>query len=142
MRYLLSFIALLACSVPLMEQATACSCAPPPPPKQALAQAEAVFSGKVTDITIKDHTKFVTIEVDRVWKGTVAAKVVITTPEHGATCGYGFTTKGDATYLVYCYKNEKGLATNLCTRTTALGNAKEDLKELGDGEKPKEEKKE
>ncbi|MEX2213382.1 MAG: hypothetical protein WD768_04600 [Phycisphaeraceae bacterium] len=104
MRSLIAVIVLLAvaAAAPLTF---ACSCAPPPPPKEALKGSVAVFSGKCVEVKIdeKGFTKHVTIEVDRVWKGEVGKKVTITTAVHGATCGYGFTTKGDATYLVYCF---------------------------------------
>ena len=118
-----------------------CSCLPPPPPKKALEGSAAVFSGKVTEVKIVDQTKHVTIEVDRVWKGKVGEKVVVTTAVHSATCGFNFTTKGDATYLVYCYETKAGLATNICTRTTTLAAGAADIKELGEGEKVKKEEK-
>ncbi len=120
--------------------ADACSCLPPPPPKEHMAKMEAVFSGTCVDIVVKDFQKICTFEVDRVWKGEVGKTVVVTTAKDGATCGYGFEVKG--TYLLYCYGKKGELGTNICTRTTALANAKDDIKELGDGAKPKDEKKE
>ena len=143
MRTFTAVVVLIAMSI-AAPLSLACSCVPPPPPKEALKSSTAVFSGKCVDIKIdeKGFTKHVTFEVDRVWKGDVGKKVTITTAVHGATCGYGFTTKGDATYLVYCYGKPDALATNICTRTTTLAGAKGDLKELGEGEKPKDEKKE
>ncbi len=142
MNRILAFVLGLLVLANLVSLADACSCIAPPPPKQALAGSEAVFSGKCIDVVVKDRIKTCTFEVDRVWKGEVGAKVVVTTAEGGATCGYGFTTKGDATYLIYCHGKNGALSTNICTRTRTLASAKDDLKELGDGEKPKEEKKE
>lgn len=131
----------LACIEFTNPPALACSCLPPPPPKKALEGSAAVFSGKVTDVTLEKGQKIVTIEVDRVWKGKVGAKVVVTTASNGAACGYNFTTKGDATYLIYAYENKGVLGTNICTRTTTLAAGAADIKELGDGEKPKNEAK-
>lgn len=133
-------LASVLCLLIAANVADACKCAPPPPPKEAMAGAEAVFSGKCIDIVIKDRQKICTFEVDRVWKGEVGAKVVITTAEHGATCGYGFSTEGDATYMVYARGKKGEFSTSICTRTRGLANAKDDLKELGDGAKPKAEK--
>jgi hypothetical protein len=121
--------------------AEACKCAAPPPPKDALAGADAVFTAKCIAVSVKDGKKTCTFEVDRVWKGEVGPKVVITTAEHSATCGYGFSTEGDATYFIYAYGKKGALSTHTCSRTRALASAKDDLKDLGDGAKPKEEKK-
>jgi hypothetical protein len=121
--------------------ADACKCKAPPPPKEAMAGVDAVFSAKCIDVVVKDGKRISTFEVDRVWKGTVGAKVVVTTAEQSATCGYGFSTEGDATYMIYAYDKGGALLTTLCTRTRTLANAKEDLKDLGDGAKPKDEKK-
>ena len=133
-------VALLATFISI-DAALACSCAPPPPPKQAMAGSTAVFSGKCVDVTIKDNQKFVTFEVMRIYKGEIGAKVVVTTAVHGATCGFGFTTKGDATYLVYCYGEKDKLATNICTRTNTLAGGQQDLKDLGEGSEPKKDEK-
>lgn len=127
----------LACIEFTILPTLACDCAAPPPPKKALEGSAAVFSGKVTQVKIVDQTKHVTIEVDRVWKGTVGNKVVVTTATDGAACGFDFTVKGDATYLIYAYENKGVLGTNICTRTTTLAAGAADIKELGEGEKPK-----
>ncbi len=140
MRFVIA-LAFLIASQSLIPAALACSCAPPPPPKQALAGSTAVFSGKCISVEIKEQRKIVTFEVDRVWKGEVGKTVTITTAAHGATCGYAFTTKGDATYLVYCYGKPDALSTNICTRTRSLAAGADDIKELGDGEKPRDERK-
>ncbi len=136
-----AFFTFILTAVYSIDAAMACSCAPPPPPKQALAGSTAVFAGKCVDVTIKDNQKIATFEVTRVWKGEVGEKVVVTTAVHGATCGFAFTTKGDATYLVYCYGEKDKLATNICTRTNTLAGGKQDLKDLGEGSEPKKEEK-
>lgn len=137
MRFLPCLTLLLAALV--ASDVVACSCAPPPPPKAALEASAAVFSGKVVDVEdIGDFQRAVTIEVASTWKGVKGRKVTVQTAKHGATCGFGFE-KGKS-YLVYAYETKQGeakvLSTNLCTRTRALGDAKDDLTELGEGAKP------
>ena len=118
--------------------AAACSCIPSPPPKKALEQASAVFAGKVTKIEpAGDAEKAVTIEIVKTWKGDHGKSVTLYTANDGAACGYAFK-KGES-YLVYAHLvkrgEEKQLETNICTRTARLADAKEDLKELGEGKK-------
>lgn len=141
MRRLIALAVLVGCAV-AAPVAWSCSCAPPPPPKGALENAVAVFSGKCVEMKeANQFTKQFTFEVAKVWKGEVGKKVTVTTAANGAACGYGFDTKGEATYIVYCFGKGDALQTNLCTRTRPLSAAAEDLKELGDGAPPKEPKK-
>ena len=67
--------------------------------------------------------------------------MVVTTGKDGAICGFGFSTDGDAKYLVYANGKPEELTTSLCTRTATLDAAKDDLKELGESQKPLESKK-
>lgn len=118
----------------------ACSCKAPPLPKKALAQAAAVFAGKVKSVTTTGVRKTVAFEITRTWKGTKGKTVSVMTANNSAACGYNF--KVGETYLVYCYRTGgKGkpagpLHTNICTRTATLAAAKGDLLEIGKGEKP------
>lgn len=124
-----------------VSNAHACDCIVPNSPKRELETSTAVFSGKCISVEIKEQQKIVTFEVDRVWKGDVGRKVVVTTGMGGGDCGYRFTTKGDGTYLVYCYGKPQTLGTNICTRTRSLAEGAQDIKELGEGNKPKDQKK-
>jgi hypothetical protein len=114
----------------------ACSCALPPAPKVAMAQSTAVFSGKVTKVEqdAKAHTRTVTIEVDRTWKGSDKKTLVVLTAGDGAACGVSF--EKDKSYLVYANAVEEKLHASLCSRTKPLEQAKADLDELGEGKKP------
>lgn len=131
----------LAVLIPLFLAAAAyaCSCAPPPPPKEALEKATAVFSGKVLKIE-KDgeYELAVTFAVDRQWKGIADKEVVVRTGTNDGICGYKF--KKGTSYLIYAHETKreelKYLVTNICTRTAAVADAKEDLKALGEGKKP------
>ena len=118
-----------------------------PPPKEALAKADAVFSGTVEKIdkvsekvtydgkvSSYDRLK-VTVRVQESWKGTNAATLMVYTSPDGAMCGYQFT-KGTR-YLIYAGQGEKKeLVASLCSRTAPLSNAQEDLHALGIGKKP------
>jgi hypothetical protein len=116
--------------------ADACSCAPPPPPKEALEAAGAVFTGKVKSVKAAGEFQLeVTFEVDRSWKWVEKGTVTLYTGNDGAICGYGFEV--GKSYLVYARfierDAEKVLSTNICTRTAAVGDAKDDLAALGKG---------
>ena len=117
----------------------ACSCRPPGSPAAALADATAVFAGRVTAISTPansggpDPTE-VTFTVARSWKGADRSTMVLRTPASSASCGVDFVQGQE--YLVYARDSEGRLETNLCSRTTQLGMAGEDLAVLGAGSAP------
>ena len=59
----------------------------------------------------------------------------VKTPVSGASCGYHFE-EGQG-YLVYAYGKGEPFETDICSGTTHLSKADEDLALLGNGEKPK-----
>jgi hypothetical protein len=135
--FLLLLLTLLINPAPLF----ACSCAPPPPPAAALAEATAVFAGTVINIEVEDGEIFssadpvaVTFEVATVWKGPVQQTLLVTTARDSASCGYSFEV--GQSYLVYAYDAEDALQTGLCSRTTDLSSASDDLAVLGEGAIP------
>jgi hypothetical protein len=77
---------------------------------------------------------FVTFEVSRVWKGPKDPTVVAETVLSEASCGYAFTQ--GAEYIVYAHGHEALPQVSLCSRTRLIAQAGEDLKDLGDGERP------
>lgn len=117
---------------------SACSCIEPGSPYDALAEAQAVFVGTVTEIdktegqiiSSADPVK-VTFAVSQFWKGPVEDTVVITTSRFSDSCGFEF--QDEVTYLVYAYGEGDDLVTGLCTRTTPLVSAGSDLAALGTG---------
>lgn len=117
----------------------ACTCRRPGPPQEALTNATAVFSGRVTAIRAPadrggpDPVE-VTFAVTQGWKGADQPTVVVDTPGSSASCGVDFV-EGEA-YLVYASASEGRLQTNLCNRTTQLAMAGEDLAVLGAGSAP------
>lgn len=134
----ISLVALLALAFAggIDSLAWACKCKQPPDTKTALAGSPAVFVGKVTRVDeAGEHEYAVTFEVDQSWKGVTAKEVVVRTAKQSATCGYNFEM--GKSYLVYCTAStEKELRTGICTRTRNLIEAKEDLADLGPGQKP------
>jgi hypothetical protein len=121
-------------AAPCPPAAARCSCVPPGPPREALAQAEAVFAGRVVSVGEQrggdpDQPYLeVRIVPDRRWKGAAADTVTVRTPPNSAVCGVAFETGRE--YLVYA-EGGGGLRVFLCSRTAALADAGEDLAALG-----------
>lgn len=115
--------------------ARACSCMRPPPPRDAADAATAVFQGKVTALQVDQpegaYLAFhvYTLEVERVWKGDVVDTLTVRTADNSAACGRPFEV-GES-YLVYAKDVEGQLSDNLCSRTSKLADASEDLDALG-----------
>jgi hypothetical protein len=117
----------------------ACSCLPPGPPEEALSNATAVFSGTVTtmDGAVDAGAEApirVTFAVSEIWKGPEQAMIVATTSGSSASCGFGFVQGQE--YLVYASTVDDSLQVSLCSRTTQLAMAGEDLAALGEGTTP------
>lgn len=137
-------VAVLAATMVLVVDvgpALACSCAPPPPPSEALDEADAVFAGAVVDTRLEgrevDGERVASIEVVKVYAGDVTEVVEVSTEATGAMCGYGFEVGTDE--LIYASQEDDGTyRTHLCSRTTSLERAAEDLEALGEGTAPRE----
>jgi MYXO-CTERM domain-containing protein len=103
-------------------------------PSEGLSSSRAVFTGEVTKIEPNAATRFggleVTFRVDRVWKGDPNPEIKVHTAGSSAACGYAFL-EGE-TYLVYAVRdNADPMRVSLCSRTTPIESAKEDLRFLG-----------
>jgi len=116
------------------KPANACSCLKPPPPLEAKERAAAVFSGTVIGQESSQFEVKVNFKVRRVWKGNIGDTVSVITNTNSAACGINFRDR--QSYLVYAFKNENQLRTNLCSRTKLIDRASEDLQELGSGIRP------
>ena len=117
----------------------ACECRPPGPPATALADATAVFSGRVMAFSAPvdrggPHPADVTFTRTRTSKGAEESTIVIRTPASSASCGVDFVEGQE--YLVYARESEGWLETTLCSRTTQIALAGEDLAMLGAGSAP------
>ncbi|MGB5372929.1 MAG: hypothetical protein WBN15_04030 [Polyangiales bacterium] len=132
MRWLLVFFIGLA-SFAQTSEARACSCMKVTP-SEGLSASYAVFTGEVTEIEPNTATRFggieITLRVTRVWKGDIGEQVEVRTAGNSAACGYSFV-KGE-TYLVYVDRDEaEPMRVSLCSRTSLVASAQEDLDFLG-----------
>jgi hypothetical protein len=109
----------------------ACSCNENPPPPQALAEATAVFSGRVVASSYGENGELYkpVLRVMDVWKGSVHERVELYT--HWRCCLCGFPLEVGRNYLVYAYETESQLWVSYCSRTTLLEEAATDLAALG-----------
>nr|WP_236838635.1 hypothetical protein [Caldalkalibacillus salinus] len=123
----------------------ACSCAEPLPVNEEMERSAAVFSGKTVDMFDKNENSStlssadpiaVKFEVEESWKGVNQSQVIVYTVRESASCGFEFEL--DQQYLVYAQERDGELDVSLCSRTTHLSNAQEDIDELGQGDKPTE----
>lgn len=109
--------------------ALACRCAQPPAPTAALEGAEAVFIGRVVGVRRhSDRERAIDFVVERVFKGTFDETITVLTPMSSAACGRRFEV--DVSYLVYAGRLGDALHDNLCSRTTALEHAGDDIATL------------
>ena len=137
----------------LPKDGLACSCVGPTG-KKALEGASSAFSGKVTKVEYLDPDGLrvepriiVTFEVYRWWKGPLKKTAVLHTIYNKWTCEGYFFKEGEE-YLVFAYKNREHVAkkfpsakdtlgVNICGATGPLKHAKEELRELGPGRRPR-----
>jgi hypothetical protein len=122
--------------------AQACSCSGALPPNQSLANADAVFTGKVVKLTktgtVKDMPDYytgydVTFELGMVIKGKGLQGKKTATIHTGmgmGDCGYDFAEGKE--YLVYANGIFPNLRTDICTRTQPLEGVGEEILELLD----------
>ena len=115
-----------------LSSVIACSCIPVGSVSDELNKSDYVFQGKVLKINseLLGYTKEITFEVESLWKGANNSKEIkVYTGQDSAMCGYNFEVGNE--YLVYSVDTEEGLLTGLCSRTTSIEYASEDLAELG-----------
>lgn len=120
----------ILCSTPLMikiEPAYACSCVRPEPVNESVAQATAVFAGRVIDIEPVDNRRIeVDFDVETVWKGATTSTISIYTAPNSAMCGYSF--EEGRSYLVYAHQRQGTLLqVSQCSRTNLLSQSDGDL---------------
>lgn len=134
-------ITLLVLSLSVVFQtpvAFACKCGQPGPPLPSLNEARAVFAGQVTNIDMPrvmissaDPVK-VTFNVSQAWKGVEKQIITVSTVRDSVSCGYEF--QAGEQYLVYARGDDNDLQVSLCSRTSLLAQAGDDLSALGKGE--------
>lgn len=147
MRKLLFALATLLTTAP--SSADACSCSRPGDPQTELGESSAVFEGTVTSIeggfvpsantglwheirqrlgmapAYADYARKVHFSVRRSWRGVTTTTATVRTGSGGGDCGYHFDP--GTSYVVYAYRTDPGLATGICSRTSASAHAAEDF---------------
>jgi hypothetical protein len=148
--FLMILFALFARPTPVF----ACSCIMPGPPSAEFSQADAVFQGQVLSMVdrqnaitsllnqvrlwmglaphynfnVGDYGLQVTLSVSRSWKGVTTTITQVSTGYGGGDCGYLFKVGAD--YLIYAYGPPHDLSVVICSRTTEVSHASEDLSYL------------
>ncbi len=135
-RWLVPFaaIALLVGLPPAVRPLTAgaCFCDALPSPLTEFEGSDAVFAGYLVMVEpLPAWGEIWTFETSQVWKGPVAETLYVVT---GPPCGYPFEEK--RTYIVYAGVRNDTYRVWLCSRTTYLLHASEDLQALGEGSTP------
>ncbi|HEX2208146.1 MAG TPA: hypothetical protein VHG93_10730 [Longimicrobium sp.] len=136
---MIAFLALLgALSVASPCDTGVCTCMRPPDAPSALERSTAAFTGTV--VAVRDtmipggqfdrHVRKTTLRVHGVWKGVESATVDVLSANGGSTCD--FRLRNDASYLVFAQERDGFLVTWLCSRTTLLSRAEDDLRALGE----------
>ncbi|HEX6289822.1 MAG TPA: hypothetical protein VFZ66_11555 [Herpetosiphonaceae bacterium] len=141
--WIIGLVMVIALGVALIDAPCvfACSCMMPGPPQQELGLASAVFTGTVAQQTAPQGPAVssadpvnVAFQVDQVWKGQVPRSVIVQTARDSASCGFTFQNGGE--YLVYAQTIDGQLSVSLCSRTSLLADAQDDLAALGQGTPP------
>jgi hypothetical protein len=111
-------------------RARSCTCLPPPPPLEALAMADAVFTGRVlaAELVQPGFGYVYTIEVYAVWKGPQLRELQVSTTDP-SMCGIWLQPGQE--FLIFATQQGSSLETDGCGRTKALAVAEEDLDALG-----------
>jgi 5-hydroxyisourate hydrolase-like protein (transthyretin family) len=119
----------------------ACSCAEPGPPCNYYGEAAVIFLGRVVGSAerrtyVDEKGNKIVYDVGTIrflvqenYKGATGYEVVIHSGTGGGDCGYWFLR--NESYVVYAYGDpQTGLSTNICTRTSHVSQASEDLEYL------------
>lgn len=94
-----------------------------------------IFSGKViSSVKSGDYSRKVTIQVQNSWKSKLPKTVTVFTGAQTSMCGFPFK-KGES-YLIYADGEKvKDLSVTLCSRTTLLSGAADDIEALNNLQK-------
>lgn len=140
LRLVVASVILAGALTGLERAAHACSCPEPEPPEVAAEEADAVFAGEIVEFDEPEPDAFDdrtgVVAVHSVWVGEVAEETVLSTAADQGLCGVEPAVGEE--YLVYARAGDDGtLTTDLCTRTTELDRADDDLAALGEPVDPR-----
>jgi hypothetical protein len=132
---ILSFALFLAFCIPVLTDA--CTCAYPTF-EEEMKKAHAVFIGKVVQMSQESEGILrVDLVTRKKWKGQVAEKVTIHTPDDSAACGYPFQKQVE--YLIFARNDSseekqpgehRALEVSLCSLTKPVSDAAHELGKL------------
>lgn len=135
--FLVGSVLLVSVIAPVGE-ALACACVPLGSPCAAIEKSDAViFSGVAlevssprdsADLPASERLVRVRFSVNEPFRGASARTIVVSTPEDSGMCGYEF--KAGESYLVFASRTAQGVFTSVCSRTTHLSLAEDDLELL------------
>ena len=135
----MKWIALLPLSVVFVgllfpDASLSCSCEFPGTPLEELASHDAVFIGRVVEIVEPSEDRdyeWILFKRSAVWKGPLGEGIAIRTRRTDEPmCGFSFEVGGE--YLVYALLEDGALETSICSRTSSLAVATEDVALLGE----------
>ena len=114
--------------------ALSCSCEFPGTPLEELAFRDAVFIGRVVEIvkpSADGDYEWIWFKRSAVWKGPLGEDIAIRTGRTDEPmCGFPFEVGGE--YLVYALLEDGALETSICSRTSSLAAATDDVALLGE----------
>lgn len=114
--------------------AYSCSCMMPESTEISLNKSSSVFVGKVIEVEKSNNfgnslnNVNVKLNVTEIFKGENLTELNVKTSSSSASCGFNFEESEE--YLIYANKEDNDLTVSLCSRTTSLQNAQQDLNEL------------
>jgi len=102
--------------------------------KTEYVNSKAVFVGEVLSVASDGDIKTFTFKIEKRWKGAASKEIKVSVQE--TTRHQAWFEVGE-TYLVFARSDETGkLWEQRCSRTKSLGDASEDVSELGKIQKP------
>lgn len=119
------------------QNVSACSCMASENIQSALGDSQGVFIGTVNSIKTQSivddfigniQMNRVTFTVNNKIKWDIMSTMEVTTSANGASCWYHFETGKQ--YIVFAYGDGEGLWVWLCSRTSLLKDAQDDLEYL------------
>ena len=96
--------------------------------------AAAVFQGEVIRVRTAGSLREARLRVSRAWKGVEAEEVTVFESAYSAESPHYQTGES---YLVFAGLRDGELFTGTCSRTKPVRAAQRDLRQLGEGQKPK-----
>lgn len=134
MKKILITMFIIIISILSLSKTFACSCMIPQSPEVEIERVDYVFIWKV--LSIKESNPLIdaiwiirenkiNFEISWIVKWDLEKNTKIFTSFSSASCGYNFEENKD--YIVYASENEWKIEVSLCSRTSLLKNADEDL---------------